>query len=348
MVRRLVSILLITAAAAFAGVCPARADGAVLIGAVLTLSGDEARGGQEALIGLERAVKALNGQGGIEIAGVVVPVRLEVFDDRGSDRRAAALAEVLAARKGAAAVISGSRPSASLAIAPAGAAWQVPMVDIVGLPGAGQVGAMPFAFSILPSLEDRWMPALAFAILVRRAQGREPDEVPFALVAADPILHETALRVGASWGLTPTDNAGANGITLVLGDPGSWQTGAGGIKIVPACDAARRLRELNPTGAILCTALWRRDAEVSLSETALTAEIAVLTVAQAIARGRSAYGPVVRDVMMLLDIETPAGPIRFGADGRNAALATRLYAVEASGLYEVDPTDPSSLWANAP
>ena len=328
----------------------ARADGEVVIGAVLTLSADEADSGHEVLDGLERAVAALNSAGGIEVAGVSVPVRLEVFDDKGSDRRAVALARVLIERRGAAAVIAGSRPAAGLAIAAVAPAYSVPYIDVVGLPETGEAGEAPYRFSVLPSLEDRWMPALAFAILVRRGQGSNAMDVPFALIAADPILRDTALRLAAVWGLSPSSDVGGSSVTLLLDDPATWRGRAegGGIVIVPACDDAIRLRELRPAGAILCTALWRRDAGPPSTETSLGAEIAVLALAQAISRGRSAYGPVLRDVLTLLDVDTAWGPIRFGADGRNAALSTRLYAVEPGGLHEIDPADPISLWAEVP
>jgi Periplasmic binding protein len=355
MLRLLRFSFLLTMAAflVLAGITGARAQSEIVIGAVLTLSGERAAAGTEILEGLKRAVDGLNAGGGIEVAGVLRPVRLEVFDDRGSDRRAVALVGVLALRRHAAAVIAGSRPSADLAIAQLGTAYEVPMIDVVGLPASEAPGEAPYRFSVLPSLEDRWMPALTLAVLVRRMQGSEPASVPFGLIAADPVLHDAALNVAAAWGLNPTDAGGeaGDGVTLLLDDPSLWDQAMSlgpGIVIVPVCDDAERLRTRRPAGAILCTALWRRDAKPSSSETSITAEVAVLAVAQAIYRGRSAYGPVLRDVLALLNVETPLGPIRFGADGRNTALAARLYAVEADGLHEIDPADPSSLWGELP
>jgi ABC-type branched-subunit amino acid transport system substrate-binding protein len=331
----------------------ARAESEIVIGAVLTLSGDEAVAGTQVLDGLQRAVAKLNQAGGIEIAGTFVPVRLEVFDDRGSDRRAVALAGVLVLRRAATVVVAGSRISAAMAVVPLGSDYRIPMIDVVGLPASQAPGETPYGFSVLPSLEDRWMPALTLAVLVRRMQEREPASVPFGVVADDAVLEATALRLAAGWGLGAEDGAGeaGDGVTLLLDAPETWDDTVlpgGGIVIVPACDDAERLRLRRPAGAILCTALWRRAGKPSNSENAVSAEMAVLAVAQAIYRGRSAYGPVLRDILMLLNAETPAGPIRFGADGRNAALATRLFTVETDGLHEIDPADPSSLWGDMP
>ena len=319
----------------------------IVIGAVLTLDDHDDGAGHEVLEGLERAVKTLNGNGGVEIAGAFQPVRLEVFDDRGSDRRAKALARVLVLRRDAAVVIAGSRPSAGIAMASVAAEHRVPMIDVVGLPATEAPGEAPYRFSVLPSLEDRWMPALTLAVLVRRMQGT--DTVPFSLITADPILETAARRVAAGWGLGGNGDLGApgDGVVLLLDRSALWPddvTFGAGIVIVPVCDDARLLRERRPAGAILCTGLWHGEVKPGASEISISAEIAVLAVAQAIERGRSAYGPVLRDILMLLNAETPAGPIRFGADGRNAALAARLYSVEAEGLYEIDPADPSSLW----
>ncbi len=323
----------------------------IVIGAVLTLEDDADGAGHEVLAGLQRAVETLNGLGGIEVAGTSQPVRLEVFDDHGSDRRAYALARVLVLRRGATVVIAGSRPSAGIAMAPVGAEFRVPMVDVIGLPATEAPGEVPYRFSVLPSLEDRWMPALTLAVLVRRMQGT--DTVPFSLITADPILETAARRVAAGWGLGANGDLGApgDGVVLLLDRAASWPDDVmfgAGIVIVPACDDARRLRERRPAGAILCTGLWRGDAHPGATEVSVSAEIAVLAVAQAVERGRSAYGSVLRDILMLLNAETPAGPIRFGADGHNAALAARLYSVEPDGLYEIDPADPSSLWRDVP
>ena len=227
------------------------------------------------------------------------------------------------------------------------------MIDVIGLPATAPPGMVPYHFSVLPSLEDRWMPALTFAVLVRRLQGSESETLSMGLITDDVILRDTAQRVAAGWGLSATnDGAQAGGsVILLLDDPGLWQDGmalGSGIVIVPHCDDADVLRQRRPTGAILCTGLWRDEDAIASGEPALSAEIAVLAVAQAITRGRSSYGPVLRDVMMLLDVDTPIGPIRFGADGRNAALATRLYAIEADGPHELDPADPSSLWQVGP
>jgi ABC-type branched-subunit amino acid transport system substrate-binding protein len=333
-------------------VTTARADSEIVIGAVLTLSGDEAVAGTQVLDGLQQAVAELNEAGGIEVAGTFLPVRLEVFDDRGSDRRAVALAGVLVARRAATVVIAGSRISAAMAVVALGSTYHIPMIDVVGLPASQAPGGMPYGFSVLPSLEDRWMPALTLAVLVRRMQEREPASVPFGVATDDAVLEAAALRLAAGWGLGAEDGAGedGDGVTLLLDAPETWDETVlpgGGIVIVPACDDAERLRLRRPAGAILCTALWRRAGKPSTSsENAVSAEMAVLAVAQAIYRGRSAYGPVLRDILMLLNAETPAGPIRFGADGRNAALAARLYVVETEGLHEIDPADPSSLWGD--
>ena len=327
----------------------ASSEGEIVVGAVLTLSGEGAQDGEEILEGLQHAADALNGIGGIEVAGIHRPVRLEVFDDQGSDRRAVALARVLVLRKDATFVIAGSRPSASLAIAPIGAEFRRPMVDVIGLPTTDATGIVPYHFSVLPSLEDRWMPAITFAVLVRRLQGSVSEDLSLGLVADDDVLRGAAQRIAAGWGLQTADGAdGRNGsVVLLLDPPRQWQanmTFGSAIVIVPACQDAITLRQSRPTGAILCTGLWRRETASSASEPALSAEIALLAVAQAIARGRTDFGQVLRDVLMLLDVQTPIGPIRFGADGRNVAVAARLYAVEADGLHELDPADPSSLW----
>ena len=224
-ILRLVYLIPLAALLVVAGPAAARADGEIVIGAVLTLSGDSADSGREVLEGLQRAVDTLNGIGGIEVAGAFRPVRLEVFDDQGSDRRAVALAGVLVLRRDATVVIAGSRPSAGLAIAPVGAELQVPMIDVVGLPATEAPGETPYRFSVLPSLEDRWMPALTLAVLVRRMQGTESASVPFGLIASDPILHATALRLAAGWGLGPAGDTRQTGDGVILAGSMTWTYG---------------------------------------------------------------------------------------------------------------------------
>ncbi|MGY8996030.1 MAG: hypothetical protein ACKVH7_06265 [Alphaproteobacteria bacterium] len=74
---------------------PLADEGPVVLGAVISLTGEGADHGLAVAEGLNAAVAAVNEEGGVLVAGVLHPLVLEIMDDRGSTYRAVALAEVL-------------------------------------------------------------------------------------------------------------------------------------------------------------------------------------------------------------------------------------------------------------
>lgn len=67
----------------------------VVIGSVISLTGEDANHGLAVAEGLGAEVAAVNAEGGVLVAGVLHPLVLKIMDDRGSTSRAVALAKVL-------------------------------------------------------------------------------------------------------------------------------------------------------------------------------------------------------------------------------------------------------------
>jgi len=93
-------VLLALAAAALAVGCkpksPAHADKSqILLGATLPLTGSEARIGGFFKEGYDLAIDEVTAQGGLEVAGKKLPVKLELYDDTSNQATAVSLADKL-------------------------------------------------------------------------------------------------------------------------------------------------------------------------------------------------------------------------------------------------------------
>jgi branched-chain amino acid transport system substrate-binding protein len=121
-----------------------------LIGAILSISGNDARAGLSAAASLDAVVRNINATGGI--AGHSLEVRM--LDDGSSPERAAGELDRFAAEPGLLAVIGGSSTATGDALAKAADAAQVPFLSIAPR-DSGADPTLPWVFRLAVPESDR-------------------------------------------------------------------------------------------------------------------------------------------------------------------------------------------------
>jgi len=176
--------LLILTAIAFQGVLAGEESQLVSLGAVMSLSGDGAE--RDALLahGYLAAVDAVNEAGGVLIAGRRHPIRLEMMDDQGSHRRAAALAEVLVMRRDVSLFLGGANPATTGAVVAIAAEHDRPVVDALGF-AVGEDSEADM-LSVVPAVEQRISALLNGLLVAFRLAGRNPSTLMLQAGGAIP------------------------------------------------------------------------------------------------------------------------------------------------------------------
>ncbi len=95
MLKGILAGLTLSGALALGGGLAVAGDGEIVVGAPISLTGSQAGDGKEQEWAYKQAVADINKQGGIEIGGKKLPVRLVVSDDESSEGRVAAAIENL-------------------------------------------------------------------------------------------------------------------------------------------------------------------------------------------------------------------------------------------------------------
>lgn len=316
---------------------------AVVLGAVLSLSGPDAARGSALLAGYAATIAWINGQGGVTIAGTRRPLALELLDDQGSARRAAALASVLVDRRHATVLLGGTRRDISLALAAAVASDGVPVIGFDGLTGEG---LPPNLYSVAPAIDSVLGQALAGAALAWRTAGSGPDRIGGAVLTVDDTSATLAGRAlqAAGFPLVGPERA----TLFVLLAPRAPSAPGRGVVVIEGCGRASTTEGalvlcLEPWPGLVGTPLppWLAHL-AAVRDEAVAASVAVLVAVAAIEAGRSPLGRIVGDVLDVTTFETFAGRVRL--DGRtNGATAAGVFQVGARGLRPFDGAEPFDL-----
>jgi hypothetical protein len=346
----------LTASAALIGVfcvaAGARADAPpILLGAVMTLSGEGAEQDADLAYGYLTAIEALNDAGGVLVGDVRRPLALEIMDDRGSERRAAALADVLVRRRDVTLFLASSNLPMVRAIAEEVAVYGFPVIDPTGYRASGTTPGN--VFSVVPAIEDRAAAALAGLVVAYRMAGRSAAEVAIEVRGVSETEVNVLRKVVAGWGFTPAiDTPGVPDVELV----GSLvRRSAGldaGVIVLMTCDNARFVVASKVGGVVLCVDHraghggtntpfpgWFSQLETGLER---DGALAIMAIALAIERARSIHGPVVADVMGTASLMTPSGPVRIES-GYNTAASLAVFSVTDQGFIPFRSTDPLGL-----
>jgi len=328
---------------------PSLADGTgddVALGVILTLTGDGAERDAAIAHGYVAAAEHINAAGGIVIAGERRSIRLEFMDDRGSPRRAAALADVLVRWRGVTVFLGGGDPVLTQAVAADVADVGFPVFDPLGVSPADTDGIV---LSVVPRARDRLVAVLAGLSVGYTIAGQDTSRVAVSVAAGSARTADTLAQAAADLGFAvagfAVDGHGAgNPGILIYGPSLPAQPARDRLVVSLTCEAVS-----GDAGArMLCADHWPslRDTatvpdwlaaldEAGTRDAALT--LAALSTAMSF--GRSAHGPVIADVLHANELATPGGPVLL-SDGANIAGGTAVFAVSDGIPVPFRASDP--------
>ncbi|WP_293211509.1 amino acid ABC transporter substrate-binding protein [Parvibaculum sp.] len=207
MMRHLVSGLLLGAMLAFSGPAGAEEPGTIRLGAAVSLTGKYSSNGAFTRNGYDLAVKRINEEGGVTVAGK--PYRLEIvyYDDESTPARGAQLVERLIRQDGVKYLLGPYSSGLTEAIAPVTEKYGVPMVEANGAAISLFRKGYRYLFAVL-STTDQY---LRGAVELAAAVNEDPSKLRVAMAFEnDPFSQD--VREGVM------EDAAKHGMNIVIDD----------------------------------------------------------------------------------------------------------------------------------
>ncbi len=203
----LAAALLFVPAAAFARVT----DDTIVLGAAVSLTGRYTTAGHHTRNGYDLAVRMINEQGGVVVAGTAYRLEILYYDDESTPARGAQLAERLIRQDGIRFMLGPYSSGLTTAIAPITEQHKVPMVEGNGASRALFNKGYRYLFAVLSTSEQYLQEAINLAAEQAGARARDPATLRVAVATAnDPFSQD--IRAGV------LDDARRHGMQVVIDD----------------------------------------------------------------------------------------------------------------------------------
>lgn len=157
------------------------ADGTIVLGAAVSLTGKYSVNGKNTQDGYNLAVKAINDKGGIDVGGKHYKLEIRYYDDESTSARGAQLVERLISQDHVDFILGPYSSALTKAIAPITEKYRVPMVEGNGADRGLFTHGYKYLFAVL-NTSDYYLRA-AVNILAEEAKkaGRDPKSVRIAI-----------------------------------------------------------------------------------------------------------------------------------------------------------------------
>ncbi|MBO6633404.1 MAG: amino acid ABC transporter substrate-binding protein [Parvibaculum sp.] len=367
--RHLVSGLLLGAMLAFSGPAGAEEPGTIRLGAAVSLTGKYSSNGAFTRNGYDLAVKRINEEGGVTVAGK--PYRLEIvyYDDESTPARGAQLVERLIRQDGVKYLLGPYSSGLTEAIAPVTEKYGVPMVEANGAAISLFRKGYRYLFAVLSTTDQYLRGAVELAAFendpfsqdVREGVMEDAAKHGMNIVIDDklpPELNDMSATLSKAKVLKPDlllvsghDKGAALAVRQVADQRLDLPMMA-----LTHCDSAQIAEKFGAAAEYtLCAAQWAStlkyedalfgsasDYAALYEETynhtapyqAAESSAAVQVFADAFERAGSLEPDAVRDALSETDIMTFYGPIKFDETGKNVSKPTVLFQVQ-DGKYVV-------------
>ena len=179
-------------------------DGAILLGAAVSLTGKYAVSGKNTKDGYDIAVRRINELGGVKVAGKSYKLKVVYYDDESTPARGAQLVERLIGQDGVKFVLGAYSSGLTKAIAPVTEKYKVPHIEANGAAREFFTGQYRYLFGVLSTSDHYLRDAVTLAAEVAKAHGKDPKTVkiamayendPFSLDVREGVV-EAAKRFG--------------------------------------------------------------------------------------------------------------------------------------------------------
>jgi branched-chain amino acid transport system substrate-binding protein len=207
MTRHLVSGLLLGAMLAFGGPAAAEDPGTIRLGAAVSLTGKYSSNGAFTRNGYDLAVKRINDEGGVTVAGRPYLLEIVYYDDESTPARGAQLVERLIRQDGVKYLLGPYSSGLTEAIAPVTEKYGVPMVEANGAAISLFRKGYRYLFAVL-STTDQY---LRGAVELAAAVNEDPSKLRVAMAFEnDPFSQD--VREGVM------EDAAKHGMKIVIDD----------------------------------------------------------------------------------------------------------------------------------
>lgn len=177
------------------GLSKARASEPLLVGAVLSFTGEHAVNGKHARKGYQIAVNQINEMGGVTIDGQAYTLKLKFYDDESNPAIAAKYAKRLVTKDKVRLLLGPYGTSTTAAVAPVAERYRVPFVQGNGASLSLFDKGYKYQFAVLSSADMYLSEAINLAAENAKKAGREPADLTVAIaVENDPFSND--LRTG--------------------------------------------------------------------------------------------------------------------------------------------------------
>lgn len=157
------------------------ADGEIVLGAAISLTGKYSTNGLHAQRGYDFAVKKINDAGGIKVGDKSYTLRVIYYDDESTPARGAQLAERLIAQDGVQYMLGPYSSGLTKAIAPVTEKYKIPMVEAEGASRSLFNKGYRYMFAVLSTSEQYLASAITLAAQKAEETGKKPSEVRIAM-----------------------------------------------------------------------------------------------------------------------------------------------------------------------
>ncbi len=186
-------------------------DDTIVLGAAVSLTGRYTTAGHHTRNGYDLAVRMINEQGGVVVAGTAYRLEILYYDDESTPARGAQLAERLIRQDGIRFMLGPYSSGLTTAIAPITEQHKVPMVEGNGASRALFNKGYRYLFAVLSTSEQYLQEAINLAAEQAGARARDPATLRVAVATAnDPFSQD--IRAGV------LDDARRHGMQVVIDD----------------------------------------------------------------------------------------------------------------------------------
>ena len=157
------------------------ADGEIVLGAAISLTGKYSTNGLHAQRGYDFAVSKINDAGGVKVGDKSYTLKIIYYDDESTPARGAQLAERLIAQDGVQYMLGPYSSGLTKAIAPVTEKYKIPMVEAEGASRSLFNKGYEYMFAVLSTSEQYLASAITLAAQKAEEAGKDPSEVRIAM-----------------------------------------------------------------------------------------------------------------------------------------------------------------------
>ena len=157
------------------------ADGEIVLGSAISLTGKYSTNGLHAKNGYDFAIKKINDAGGVKVGDKMYTIRVIYYDVESTPARGAQLAERLIQQDGVQYMLGPYSSGLTKAIAPVTEKYKIPMVEAEGASRSLFNKGYKYLFAVLSTSEQYLASAIDLAAEKAKEAGKEPSSVKVAM-----------------------------------------------------------------------------------------------------------------------------------------------------------------------